>query len=226
LRADDPPPPPAPQAADKAAPGGTTLSGHWKLNVQESEDARQKMKEAMQGRDSGGSSGGGGGGGYGRGGGGGGGYGRGGGGGFGGGGGGGFGGGGRRSGGGGGGSSSGSTRDPQGARALLFTAPKELTVTQTATEVAILDQDGLMRALHPDGKGYKSDTGEEEIKTKWESDHLVVETKAKGGTKLTETYGLDAQKHQMTIVLNSEGGSRPALSVRRVYDEQKPDEKP
>ena len=75
-----------------------------------------------------------------------------------------------------------------------------------------------MRALHPDGKSYKSETGEDEIKTRWESDHLVVETKTKTGAKLTETYGLDAEKHRLTVVLNVEGGSRPALSVRRVYD--------
>jgi hypothetical protein len=83
-----------------------------------------------------------------------------------------------------------------------------------------------MRALHPDGKSYKADAGEDEVKTRWESDHLVVETKAKGGTQLTETYGLDAEKHRLTIVLNSEGGSRPALSVRRVYDAQKTDAQP
>jgi hypothetical protein len=233
LRADTqgpPPPQTLPQAADQAAPPTTppgtagipTFSGHWKLNVQDSEDARQKMKQSMEGRDPGSSSGGGGGGGgYGRGGGGGGG-------GRGGGGGGGYGrggGGGRRSAGG-SGSTTQSSRDSQGPRALLFNAPQELTVTQTATEIAILDQDGLMRALHPDGKSYKADTGEDEVKTKWESDHLVVETKAKSGTKLTETYGLDAEKQRLTIVLNAEGGSRPALSVRRVYDAQKTDAQP
>jgi hypothetical protein len=96
-----------------------------------------------------------------------------------------------------------------------------MTVTQTSSEIAILDQDGLMRALHPDGNSYKSDAGEDEVKTRWESDHLVVETKSKGGTKLTETYGLDAEKHRLTVVLKVEGGSRPTLSVHRVYDEPK-----
>jgi hypothetical protein len=212
--------PPAP-AADPAVPSASlpALSGRWKLNVQDSEDARQKMRQSMEGRDPGSAGGGGGGrGGGGYGGHGGGGGGRGGGGGYG-------SRGGRRSG---GGESAAATsnRDPQGPRALLFNPPQQLTVTQTAAEIAILDQDGLMRALHPDGKGYKSGTGEDEVKTRWESDHLVVETKTKSGTKLTETYGLAAEKHRMTVVLNVEGGSRPALSVRRVYDEQKTDAQP
>jgi hypothetical protein len=212
-------PPPA------AAPGALpSFSGRWKLNVQDSEDARAKMRQSMEGRDpnsgSGGGGGrGGGGGGYGGRGGGGGGYGRGGGGGAG-------GRGGHRSGGG-DSSASASNRDPQGPRALLFSPPQQLTVTQTPAEIAILDQDGLMRALHPDGKAYKSGgAGDDEVKTRWESDHLVVETKTKSGTKLTETYGLDAEKHRLTVVLNAEGGSRPALSVRRVYDEQKTDAQP
>jgi hypothetical protein len=214
-----PPPPPPSQSADSATPPATpalpALSGRWKLNVQDSEDARAKMRQSMEGRDPGSSGGGyggrgGGGGGSGRGAGGGGGYG---------------GRGGHRSGGG-DSSAATSTRDPQGPRALLFNPPQQLTVTQTASEIAILDQDGLMRALHPDGKSYKSDTGEDEVKTRWESDHLVVQTKAKSGTKLTETFGLDSEKRRMTVVLNVEGGSRPALSVRRVYDEQKTDAQP
>jgi hypothetical protein len=212
---------PAADQVGQGAPALPAFSGRWKLNVQDSEDARAKTRQSMDGRDPGGSSGGeagrGGGGGYGgRGGG----YGRGGG------GGGGYGGrGGRRSGGG-DGAAAASNRDPQGPRALLFNPPQQLTVAQTATEIAILDQDGLMRALHPDGKSYKVGAGEDEVKARWESDHLVVETKAKGGTKLTETYGLDPEKHRLTVVLNIEGGSRPALSVRRVYDEQKTDAQP
>jgi hypothetical protein len=109
---------------------------------------------------------------------------------------------------------------------LLLNPPQELTLTQTATEIAILDQDGLMRALHPDGKSYKAGASEEDVKTRWESDHLVVETQTKSGVKLTETYGLEAEKRRLTVVLSVEGGSRPALSVRRVYDEQKPGSQP
>jgi hypothetical protein len=212
-------------------PAGTPfLAGHWKLNVQDSEDARQKMQQSMAGRDGGSGSGGGtGGGGYGHGGGGG--YGGGGGGGYGhrgGGGGGGYGrggggyGGGGRSGGGDASGTSQQSHDPQGVRALLFSAPQDLTVTETATEIAMLDQDGFMRTLHPDGKSHKTESGEDEVTTRWESDHLVVETKGKSGTKLTETYGLDAEKVRLTVNLRAEGGSRPAISIRRVYDAQRP----
>jgi hypothetical protein len=202
-----------------AAPALPSLSGHWKLNVQESEDARQKMRQSREGRESGAGEGRGAGGGYGRGGGGG--YGRGGGRGGGGYGGGGYGGRGHRPGGG-DGSAASPNRDPQGSLALLFNPPQELHVTQTETEIAILDQDGLLRALHPDSKTYKTGADEDDLKTHWEADHLVVETQTKGGGKLTETFGLDSEKHRLTVVLNVEGGSRPALSVRRVYDEQKP----
>jgi hypothetical protein len=99
-------------------------------------------------------------------------------------------------------------------------------VTETPTEIAILDQDGLLRALHPDGKSYKADAGQEEVNARWEADHLVVETKSASGMKVTETYGLDPAKRRLTLVVAVEGGNRPALSVRRVYDEQKPDGQP
>jgi len=210
-------PAPSEPSAPPPAAALPALSGHWKLNVQDSEDARQKMRQSMEGREPGSGSGGeahGGGGGYGRGGGGGhGGGGHGGGGGYG-------GRGGSRPGG--GRSAATANRDPQGPRALLLSPPQELTVTQTPTEIAILDQDGLMRAIHPDGKGYEAGASGDEVKARWESDHLVVETKTKSGAKLTETYGLEADKRRLTVVLNVEGGSRPALSVRRVYDPQNP----
>ena len=67
-------------------------------------------------------------------------------------------------------------RGPEGMRAILEGA-QELTITQTEHEIAMLDVDGRLRALHPDGKGYKDSSGAE-VKTRWRDARLVVETQA------------------------------------------------
>jgi hypothetical protein len=190
-----------------------SLSGRWHFDAAQSEDARAKMREAMQGQRGGGGGGnwgghGGGGGGFG------GGYGRhrGGGGGY---GGGGYGGGGR---GGEGGSQGGGQQQGESMRAMLD-APEELNITQTDTEIAILDKDGVIRTLHPDGKKYKSESGDREIKTWWDGSRLLVETKrSDGGPKITEAYAMQGDKGPLTVTLQIETRMAGTVSVKRVYD--------
>jgi hypothetical protein len=182
------------------------LSGRFKLNPDESEDARQKMRESMQNSGGGRGPGGAGGGGYGGG--------RGG----------GMGGGGRRGGGmgrsGGSGGPSDSGRDPRESMRALFDAPVEMAVTATDSEIAILEKDGRLRTLHPDGQSYKAEGGTSETKTHWEPDRLVVETKTERGSKITESYSVDAARHKLNVVVQFENANRAPLSVHRVYDEQ------
>lgn len=186
-------PPPSPEAAEHAS-----LSGRWRLNPEQSEDARKKVNEAMAGRQPGGSgsAGGGswgghrGGGGYG------GGH-----------------GGGRM----GGGSGARPPADSPDTLRSLLEAPAEMTITHTEAEIAVLEKDGRLRTLHPDGQKYKTDTGGE-VKTRWDNDRLIVETKRDHGPSVTETLGLSADRKQLVVTLRLEGRSSGPVTVRRVYD--------
>jgi hypothetical protein len=194
-----------PAESTAAAP---SLAGKWTLNKEQSEDARQKM------RDSGGGGGGRSGGGFG---------GRGGGmggrGGFGGRGGGGFGG--RGGGGGGGNGGQGGSGDADnasrgGSMRSFFEPPDTLSITQTAEEIAVDDGQRVLH-LHPDGKKIKAENGGAETTTKWRGNELVVETKTERGTKIDSAYMSVPDKHQLYVTSTLEGRSGP-VTVRRVYD--------
>jgi hypothetical protein len=195
------------RADDKPADDATTavaahqqLVGEWKLNPELSEDPFAKMRAA---REEGGRSGGWGGG---RGGGG-----------WGGGHGGGWGGGGGHHGRGGGygGSSGSSGEGAGGARSMMLTAT-QITVTNIAPEVTILDPDGQIRRFHADDKAYKDDAGNE-VKARWDGDRLVVETKGqRGSTKETWTVGGDPRR--LTVLLEIKRPYGGTVSVKRVFD--------
>jgi hypothetical protein len=214
-----------------------SLAGRWKLNVQKSDDARKMMREARQGR-SGDASGRGGmppggpGGGMGgpRGGGRGGGGGR---------------------GPGGGGRPPGSAEngdDRRESMRAVFEAASELLVTPTANEVVILEKDGRLRTLHPDGNSYKSEGGTSETKTRWEGARLVVESKDSSGARIVETFALastpaggssggggkaaneappdvaapgmsQADPRTMTVTVRVEGTRMPSMTLTRIYDQ-------
>jgi hypothetical protein len=181
---------PVSRAADAPRPD---LSGHWQLDPAQSEDARAKLREMRGDRPRGGGRFGGGGGGGGRPGGG------------------GFGGG-RGGPGGPGGGGPDAMRET--LREMLEAAPA-LTVTQTPTEITLLEEDGRLRALHPDGRAYKDSSGRE-VKTRWsEAGELVVETKGERG-KIVETFGALADPVRLAITLLVEARGQP-LAVRRVY---------
>lgn len=177
------------------------LSGRWVLDKERSDDAREKMRDGSggMGRPGGGRPGGGGPGGGGPGGGG-------------------MG----RPGGGMGGRGG---RPPQGGdggdrraamRAVLEAAP-ELTITHTAREIAILEKDGRLRALHPDGEKYEDSSGAE-VKTLWEKNRLVVRTSRERGPTVTETWSLAGEPAQIVVELRFQPPNGGEVMVRRVYD--------
>jgi hypothetical protein len=193
-------------ASTTASPTATGLSGRWRFNAAQSDDARQKMRDAQGQR--GGFGGGGGGGRWG---------GRGGGGGGGGFGGGGFGG--RRGGGRmGGGDGERPDSDSRENMRSVFEPPQEMTVTQTETEIAVMEKDGRLRTLHPDGKKYKSDSSKTEVKTWWDKGRLMVESKPDRGPKLTETFALAADRSRLDVSVLIEGRYGDPVTVHRVYD--------
>jgi hypothetical protein len=203
---------PAAPAAPAAPSAISSLGGRWVLNPELSDDARQKMREAreqMHGSGAGeGGSWGGGGGGMGGHGGGMGGHG------------GGMGGHGGGMGGHGGRDGGAQSGDPRESFRAAMEAANELLITPTETEVVVMEKDGRMRVLHPDGKSRKSESGESEVKARWDVDpaRLVVETKSERGPRVTETYEAAADKTRMTLVLRLEGGPMGTISLKRVYD--------
>lgn len=195
------------RAGDAQKAASADLSGHWTYNVQLSDDARQKMREGMEGR---GGPGGGrppmgpGGGGGGMGGSGSGGM------------------GGSGSGGGGksgrgGGMSGLGGDDPREAMRAIMEPPEELAITQSESEIAVDEKLGRLRRLHPDGKKYKTDNGATDIKAFWKDGKLVIETKrARGDT--VETWERVPDGSRLIVNVRLEGGFGPRIELKRIYD--------
>ncbi len=92
-------------------------------------------------------------------------------------------------------------------RELLEPSPR-LTITTDGDLVAFTDADGRVRKYTANGKKEKHqfDNGTVETKTKWDADHLVVETSLRGGMKVTETYALAADTRQLIVQTKMDGG--------------------
>jgi len=195
--------------ADPAKSSIPNLAGRWQLNRQLSEDARQKMREAMnQGRPRSGLMGGrrprGGG-----------------------------------SGGPGGALppeafGGGNDREPDETTRDLLEPPEMLTVTQTEGQVTIEDAEGVVR-LYTDGRKSKRENGLVEVRARWKGSELVVESKGAdlpkagsgsrespskriGAPKSVTVYGLDAAKRQLLVTTHLEVPFGESVVVRRVYD--------
>lgn len=199
---------PAAAPAEPAKPSIPNLAGRWQLNRELSEDARQKMREAMnQGRPRsgmpggrrprGGSSGGPAGAlppeGFG-----------------------------------------GADREPDGTSRDLLEPPEQLNVTQTEGQVTIEDGEGVLR-LYTDGRKSKRENGLVEVRARWKGSELVVESKGAdlpkagrgseqsppkriGAPKSVTVYGLDAAKRQLLVTTHLDVPFGESVVVRRVYD--------
>jgi len=197
----------ASQTTESQAPA---LNGTWKLNRDESDDPREKLRSAIQDRDQNGSPGGMGrrggmGGGVGMGipgmGGG-------------------MGGGmGRRGGVQGGGSGS----DEQHARLRdLIQAPDQVSVAQKGPEIDVTDTENHMRALFTDGRKLdkpKKDSAQTQVKARWDHGTLVTEEKGPSGEKVSHSYEITNQGKQLadTLTLESKRLNTPVI-IRYVYD--------
>jgi hypothetical protein len=173
------------------------LVGEWRLNPELSEDPREKMRQARAGGgrpEGGGPPGGYGGGGWGHHGGGHGGY---------------------AGHGGAGGQGGPPGEGTRPARSILFTASR-ITVTNLVPEVTMLEPDGEVRRLHPDGAAYKDEAGDE-IKTKWDASRLVVETESRGGS-MKETWSVADDPRRLTVLVEVKRSYGGEVKVRRVFD--------
>jgi hypothetical protein len=188
--------------ASTAATEHPDLSGHWRLNADQSEDAREKLREAGRERFGGGGRGGGGMGG-------------------------GFGGGMRGGGmgrGGGGGRGGGMGRRPEGDDAdgnrvgrLTDLLPRdELTISQDPSEIHVLEQGGRDWHLLPDGKKHKDSVGATETKAEWSERELIIDAKL-GDRKVHRAVGLSENGKQLLVLVRLET-PMAKVKVLRVYD--------
>jgi hypothetical protein len=210
----------AKQSAEQAQPGSrepapkVSLDGTWKLNRDQSDDAREKLRAAMQhgdqngaggrrGSQSGGGMGGGGIGigvpgigGMGRP---------------------------RGPGSSGGvdrGSDSGS--DEQRARLRdLVEAPQQLKIVQKGPEIDMTDPQYRERELYTDGRNIEksNDAMQIPLKARWEHEALVTEETGPNGEKISHSYELAADGKQLTdtLTLESKRLHTPVI-IRSVYD--------
>ena len=205
LPAAQPQPPSSPEARpqEQSAPvkPRSSILGAWKLNRDESDDARKKMQDAR------GANGGAGGGGRG----------------------GvrmgipGMGGGplgGRRGGGGGGNESN---EDRQRMQGVVEPA-RSLTVAEAKkdVEVDVFDDQQRKTAIFTDGRKLEKskDANNQEVAAHWEGNRLVTDEKSPNGQKMSRTYELSYDGTQLYETLRlTRGRSNSQISIRYVYDQ-------
>jgi len=96
--------------------------------------------------------------------------------------------------------------------------PDHLTIVATDTMVIITRPDGRTTRLSPDGKKIKDENTNIEWKTKWDGARLVTEISGLGPGKVTETYSVDVERHQLHLVADMEGGGGKTRTFSHVYD--------
>lgn len=195
----------------QAQPGEPALNGTWKLNRDESDDAREKLRSAMQDRDQNGPMGGHGG----------------------------MGGGGVRMGipgigvggmgrpgggpGGGMGRGQGAGSEDQRARLRdLVEAPDQLNIAQKGPEIDMTDTQSHTRALFTDGRKIeksKKGSNQTQVKAHWNHETLMTEEKGPDGEKISHSYEIVGEGKQLadTLTVESKKLNTPII-VRSVYD--------
>lgn len=102
----------------------------------------------------------------------------------------------------------------------LTATPETLKIDQDDNKISITDDSGNVTNLYPDGKKHKQtdSTGQSTtIKTRWDGDHLVSESKLHSG-KLTQNYELSSDGKQLYVVSTLDNSRLGPLAIRRVYD--------
>jgi hypothetical protein len=100
-----------------------------------------------------------------------------------------------------------------------MTAPERLTVTESASTVVITTGEGHVTRLSTDGSKIKDENTKIERKTKWDAGKLVSEIKGLGSGKITETYAVDPEHHQLHVTIVVENSRMPKpMTLNRVYD--------
>jgi hypothetical protein len=124
------------------------------------------------------------------------------------------------SGGGSGGGYTAAADDLRGRDAIrdLMNPPSHLVVVQADAMILMTGPDGRTLRLSPDNKKIKDDATKIERRTKWDGDKLVSEITTLGSTKITETYSVDPELHQLRISAQIEGNGNQKRTIMHVYD--------
>jgi hypothetical protein len=116
--------------------------------------------------------------------------------------------------------------DPEAAARMrdamrdIVNPPEKLTISQTDSMIVVTGPDGRATRLSPDGKKIKDDNTGIERKTKWDGGKLVSEISGAGPGKITQSFSLDAEHHQLKIVALLEGGrDKQQRTITHVYDQ-------
>jgi hypothetical protein len=124
--------------------------------------------------------------------------------------------------GGGGGAARGNPDDMRRMREAMqeiLEVPDKMTITQNESMVIITTGDGRTTRLSTDGKKVKDDSTGIERKTHWDKNQLVSEISNAGPNKITQTFAMNPESHQLTVTLDFGKDSRRPPS-HRVYDAQ------
>ena len=99
-----------------------------------------------------------------------------------------------------------------------FEVARALSLTQTESEVVILEEEGVLRGrtLRPDGRKYRIEANDTEISARWDRERLVVETTHADGSRVVETFGIAADAHGLIVDVRFEGSV--SSRIRLVYE--------
>jgi hypothetical protein len=128
---------------------------------------------------------------------------------------------GRRGGGGGFGRGDAGRSDPEQAARMrdamrdILNPPAHLTIVQTEAMIILTGPDGRTTRLSPDGKKVKDESTKIDRKTRWDGGKLVSEITGQAAGKVTETYSVDPERHQLHVDVQLERRPDP---IHRVYD--------
>jgi hypothetical protein len=115
--------------------------------------------------------------------------------------------------------------DPEAAARMrdalrdIVNPPDRLTIVQTESMIVLTGPDGRTTRLSADGKKIKDDNTGIERKTKWDGGKLVSEISGASSGKITQSFWLDAEHHQLKIVALLDGGrNNQPRTITHVYD--------
>lgn len=108
----------------------------------------------------------------------------------------------------------------------LTATPERLDITHEDPMLLIADENDQHRRIFTDFRGasvsVSSGLQQRVAVAGWEADTLVVETSMDGGTRLTQSYQINAQTGQLLISAAARLAERQPVSFRLVYDRMKP----
>ncbi len=104
----------------------------------------------------------------------------------------------------------------------LAANPKYLQIDQRSDQIEVSNDTDQGRTFYPDGKKHDDkDVDGKKITTKsnWDGDAFVAETKLSHSQKITETYRLSSDGKQLYVTTRFEDSSlNGPVTIRRVYD--------